>query len=544
MIKMRTICLLVLALVITTGSLTAQVHINEHNGDPSGTPGTDANLDGVLSTTQDEFVEIVNTSAGIVNISGWTLSDLTQVRHTFAAGTTLNPGAAIVVFGGGSLATFDALGVATGVISSTGSVGLNNGGDTITLADSLAVTIDQVIYAGAGNGESMTRTTDLPGDAFSLHFTDLLTAAGHSAGYQVDGVTGWLPATLAPPLPASQVFINEYCNDPYFNTGGVGIDANADGVPATSGSQNNDEFAEIVNGGPGPVNIGDWSITYNGSNRHTFVSGTILPAGGAIVVFSGGDVTNFNTLGGATGVLASGGFLGFGNSGGTIEILDDLAVLVNTITYASGSNQDGDGESITRITDATGDALDRHTNVTVGVNHSAGFMVDGVTPFLPASLPLPVWPGNATDFRVETSINGAVQTSPTNVFPVSDFNGVNLFFNSPGGTTEVRPFSCFFQLLPTGSMLNVQSVPGEAGGFWLNTTGIFQLFALYDGMGLATGNIPAAFAPLLPIGGTNYLFSLPPGLVGFSLMIQSLILEPGLNAVNFGIDDAIELQVM
>ncbi len=544
MLKMRTICLLLLALVVATGSLSAQVYINEFNGDPSGTPGTDANLDTILSSSQDEFVEIVNAGAGTVDISGWTIADAAFVRHTFAQGTMLAPGAGIVVFGGGNLTTFNALGVATGVAASTGSVGLNNGGDTITLADSMAVVIDQVIYSPAGNGESLTRTTDLPTDMFSLHFTDLATLIGHSAGYRVDGVTGWLPAILAPPAPPSQVYINEYCNDPYNNGLGIGIDSNADGVPATSSSQGNDEFIEIVNMGPTTIDITNWQVTFNGTLRHTFAGGTMLPAGAAIVVFSGGDVTNFNTLGAATGVLASGGFLGFSNSGGNIELLDDMAMLVNGVTYTSGSNQDGDGESVTRVTDTSGDALDLHTNVTPGLNHSAGFKVDGTTPFLPAMLPLPVWPGNATDFRVETSINAVVQTSPTNVFPAADFNGINLFFHSPGGTTEIRPFSCFFQIVPTGTFLPVASVPGETGGFWLDQTGTYQLFSLLDGMGLGNGNVPLAFAPLLPLGGMNYTFAMPAGLTGFSLMIQSLILEPGLNVINFGIDDAIELQIM
>ncbi len=538
----RMTCLLIFGLALFANSVTAQVYINEHNGDPTGTPGTDANLDGTINSTQDEFVEIVNGGVTMVNIGGWTLSDLVSVRHTFAAGTILNPGAAIVVFGGGNLTTFDALGVATGVVASSGSVGLNNGGDTITLADSLAVQVDQVIYASAGNGESTTHATDAPGDPFVLH-TTLAAAIGHSAGYKVDGVTGWLPATLAPPIPPSQIYINEYCNDPYFNGGGIGIDSNADGVPATSSSQSDDEFVEVVNAGPTTIDIGNWEIVYNGSNRHTFASGTQLPAGGSIVVFSGGDVTNFNTLGGATGVLSTNGFLGFGNSGGTIEIRDDMAAVINTITYTSGSNQDGDGESITRVTDTTGDALDRHQNVTPALRHSAGFKVDGVTPWLPAILPVATWPGNATDFRVATSINGALQTSPTNVFTASANNGINFYFHSPGLTLELFPFSTFFQIVPTGTALFPATVPGESGGFWLDQTGTFAIFTLFDGMGFTNGLTPAAFAPVLPLGGMNYTFAMPFGLNGMSLMVQSLIIDPGLNVVNFGIDDAIEIQI-
>ena len=42
------------------------------------------------SNKAGEFVEIVNTGGTAANIGGWTISDGTSVRHTFAAGTMLN----------------------------------------------------------------------------------------------------------------------------------------------------------------------------------------------------------------------------------------------------------------------------------------------------------------------------------------------------------------------------------------------------------------------------------------------------------------------
>jgi hypothetical protein len=54
------------------------------------------------SATAGEFVELVNIGDGTANLGGWTLSDRVSVRHTFAAGTTLLPGKALVVFGGAS----------------------------------------------------------------------------------------------------------------------------------------------------------------------------------------------------------------------------------------------------------------------------------------------------------------------------------------------------------------------------------------------------------------------------------------------------------
>jgi hypothetical protein len=68
----------------------------------------DANQDGANRTNQDrfndEFVEIVNRGLEAADLSGFQLftSSIASVRHTFPAGTVLPPGAALVVFGGGS----------------------------------------------------------------------------------------------------------------------------------------------------------------------------------------------------------------------------------------------------------------------------------------------------------------------------------------------------------------------------------------------------------------------------------------------------------
>ena len=95
----------------------AQVIINEILANE---PGSD---------TAGEFVEFVNVGGTAANIGGWTISDGTSVRHTFAAGTTLNPGKAIVVFGGASAIP---AGLSNAVAASSGGLSLNNSSDTVT----------------------------------------------------------------------------------------------------------------------------------------------------------------------------------------------------------------------------------------------------------------------------------------------------------------------------------------------------------------------------------------------------------------------------
>ena len=69
--------------------------------DPDPTSG-DANGDGVVSSTQDEFVELVNVSGSSLDISGWTLSDASGVRHTFPPGSVVCEEGVMVVFAGGT----------------------------------------------------------------------------------------------------------------------------------------------------------------------------------------------------------------------------------------------------------------------------------------------------------------------------------------------------------------------------------------------------------------------------------------------------------
>ena len=141
--------------------------INEINADPDATAG-DANGDGTVNTSQDEFVEIVNITGSAVNISGWTLSDGVGVRHTFPTNTILPDQCGVVVFAGGTpTGLFGGMTVQT---ASSGQLGLNNGGDTVTLNNG-ASDVASVAYGGeGGDNQSLTRDPDLSG-SFVKHST-------------------------------------------------------------------------------------------------------------------------------------------------------------------------------------------------------------------------------------------------------------------------------------------------------------------------------------------------------------------------------------
>ncbi|MFP2909410.1 lamin tail domain-containing protein [Pyxidicoccus sp. 3LFB2] len=117
-----------------------------------------------------EFIELINTGGSAVDLSGWTLWDATGLRHTFASGTSLGAGRALVVFG---KATSIPNGLANAVGATTGGLSLNNGGDTVSLQKPGGTVVDAYTYAAslAGqDGVSMNRSPDgSASGSFALH---------------------------------------------------------------------------------------------------------------------------------------------------------------------------------------------------------------------------------------------------------------------------------------------------------------------------------------------------------------------------------------
>jgi uncharacterized protein (TIGR03437 family) len=90
--------------VTLTGSSQREIVINEILADPPDGIAGDANHDGMRDSSHDEFVELVNTTARDLDISGYELqsrgssSSTDVLRHRFALGTVFPAGTAIVVF--------------------------------------------------------------------------------------------------------------------------------------------------------------------------------------------------------------------------------------------------------------------------------------------------------------------------------------------------------------------------------------------------------------------------------------------------------------
>jgi endonuclease/exonuclease/phosphatase family metal-dependent hydrolase len=305
--------------------------INELHADPDGSIAGDANGDGVRDSTEDEFVEIVNTSGANADISGWTLADGFGVRHTFPAGTIVPDGCSIVVFGGG--APTGSFGISPVQTASTGALGLNNSGDNVTLNNGVADVASVGYGSEGGDNQSLTRDPDISG-VFTKH-SEAGAAGGalFSPGTQLDG-------SQFAGCPSAWV-INEIHADPASDLSG---DANGDGTRSSS----QDEFVEIVNRTGDDVDISGWTLADGFTVRHTFPADTIVFDGCSVVVFGGGTPTG--TFGNSLVQTASGGSIGLNNGGDDITLSNGVST-VNMITYGSAA---GDNQSLTLDPDVTG----------------------------------------------------------------------------------------------------------------------------------------------------------------------------------------------
>ncbi|RKH39382.1 hypothetical protein D7X55_29015 [Corallococcus sp. AB049A] len=147
--------------------------------------------------------------------------------------------------------------------------------------------------------------------------------------------------TLTRPVP--QVFINEYLPQPN------------PAVPGGTTPDYDQQFVEIYNAGPTSVDLSDWTIhdakTYSGleAARHTFVPGTVLPAGKGYVVYSG-----------ASAVPAGAQYATYANNNGYGLRLD------------RGINQGGAGDAVYLVR-ADGTVQDSHSYQVPGVDVYQGY---------------------------------------------------------------------------------------------------------------------------------------------------------------------------
>lgn len=161
--------------------------INEVLYDPASGSAGDANGDGTRDANGDEFIEFFNSGPEI-DLTGYTISDASRLRHTFPAGSIVPKNGVIVVFGSGNpTGTFGGAVVQT---ASEGLLNISNSGDLMTIRDAAGNTILTFDVTPLSNNpdESYTRNPDLTGTEFEQH-SSITESNGalFSPGTKLDG---------------------------------------------------------------------------------------------------------------------------------------------------------------------------------------------------------------------------------------------------------------------------------------------------------------------------------------------------------------------
>ena len=232
---------------------------------------SDNNGDGVIDFC-DEFITLTNGGTGIIDISGYTISDAVAVRHIFPAGTIVNPGQTITLFNSDL----------NQLTNCAGSGIWNNGGDDVILNDAAGGFVDMETYTGSTAGVEISFEVVGCGMGMTMN-------TGPSACVQVNSVL------------ANQT-----------------TDNNGDGAIDFC-----DEFITITNPGNTDLDISGYMISDAATLRHIFPATTILSAGQTLTVFNS-DLSEVANCAGS-GV--------WNNGGDDIIIADAMGATVEMETY-------------------------------------------------------------------------------------------------------------------------------------------------------------------------------------------------------------------
>ena len=169
------------------------------------------------------------------------------------------------------------------------------------------------------------------------------------------------------------LIINEVLYDP---PSGIEGDANGDGTREAQ----EDEFIEFVNLG-GTLDLSGYRVHDNAQERHVFPEGTIIPTGGVLVLFGGGNPTG--AFGNAIVQTASTGILNMNNAGDFVTVFNTNGEVVLTFDVEPLSNNPD--ESYTRYPDLNLEPGDdgilfyQHAGIgeALGAFYSPGTKIDG-----------------------------------------------------------------------------------------------------------------------------------------------------------------------
>ncbi len=267
---------------------------------------------------EDEWIELYNSSAAVVDLAGWRLDDIAEGGarpYVFPAEVRLSPGAFLVLY------------------RSTTGVALNNDGDTARLLGPDGAEIDAFTYAGSNADGSYSRVIDGAG-AWTAAYppspgranvpatpSPTATITPTATRTATPTITPTATSTATPTQFPAGITLNEILPNPQTE------DWDEDGA-----ANFRDEWIELYNAGPTAAALGGWVLA-DATTVYTLPVGTVIWPASYLLLFRD-----------QTGLTLS-------DYRDEVRLLRPDAVLVDRFAYDSGPGAD---RSYCRSTDGGG----------------------------------------------------------------------------------------------------------------------------------------------------------------------------------------------
>lgn len=291
---------------------------------------------GTLASSSDEWIELYNTTASPVDLTGWRLTDNGDIRVSLA-GT-------LPAYGLFLLERTDDTTIADIVANQIYTGSLNNAGESLYLLDPTGTLVDSANITGGGwpAGDALTRASmerlggeDSPGSWTT--FSGLAGTGHDAAGHPIAGTpraanspfaATATPTASPPPVPALTVLINEV-------------------AWAGTWASSSDEWIELLNPGTSAVDLSGWRLTDGGDVN--IALGDLLPAGSFYLLERTDDLTVADI---AADQMYTGGL---NNDGETLRLLDPTGALIDSANGDGGGWSAGSGSSYASMERRGGD---------------------------------------------------------------------------------------------------------------------------------------------------------------------------------------------
>jgi beta-lactamase superfamily II metal-dependent hydrolase len=296
------------------------------NGDPQTQDGgvvavkvvfSEIFYDTLGDETKEEWFEIYNDSAKLVDLSGWKVIDNngTGWTYTFPAGSTIKAGTFMTIArdSAGFIALYSYEADLYGNLPY-----LNNGGDTLILYDTENNEIDAVAWEGGASGgipEGWGSTSNPWASAGNVIVRADVTVDTDTYADWTYATEGGNPQTQIVP---GNILFSELSYD-------------------TPGTDSVEEWIELYNNSPFDVNIGGWTITDNNGTGSSFVipDGTTMTAGTFLTIAA--NSTGFTALY-TYNADVYGSIPALNNSGDTLILYDTNGDVKDFVAWEGGAS--------------------------------------------------------------------------------------------------------------------------------------------------------------------------------------------------------------